>query len=155
MGFGRGAGATRAMDAARMAISSPLLNDGLGSAGGVLLNITGATDLALSGITEAATIVAEVASPDATIIFGALIDPRLAHEVTITLVASGGPPHGQLQGGPAAPGRGAPPSPAPLGARLPRRPRAPGGHVAATLPPSPDPQERLMSYLKAGHSSHS
>jgi cell division protein FtsZ len=149
MAIGHGTGEQRAQDAARMAISSPLLDDGLTGANNVLLNITGSTDLSLSEISEAAEIVAQAASPRATIIFGAVIDPRLAHAVNITLLATyGRPPHGQLQAGPGQfEGGPRPPDSTPLGARLPRHPQAPNDHAAAAIPPpSPDPPDEPDSF---------
>src|SRR5438067_2303281 len=89
MAIGRGTGETRAQDAARMAISSPLLDISMDGAKGVLLNITGGTDLALSEINEAADVVAQAADPGANIIFGAVIDPRLDNEIKITVIATG------------------------------------------------------------------
>ncbi|GAC1320346.1 MAG: cell division protein FtsZ [Chloroflexota bacterium] len=89
MAIGRGTGETRAQDAARMAISSPLLDISMEGAKGVLLNITGGTDLALSEINEAADVIAQAADPEANIIFGAVIDPRLDNEVKITVIATG------------------------------------------------------------------
>ncbi|MGI9145502.1 MAG: cell division protein FtsZ [Chloroflexota bacterium] len=89
MAIGRGTGETRASDAARMAISSPLLDISMEGAHGVLLNITGGTDLALSEINEAADVIAQAADPEANIIFGAVIDPRLDNEVKITVIATG------------------------------------------------------------------
>jgi cell division protein FtsZ len=89
MAIGRGTGETRAQDAARMAISSPLLDISMEGARGVLLNITGGTDLALSEINEAADVVAHAADPEANIIFGAVIDPSLENEVKITVIATG------------------------------------------------------------------
>src|SRR5579859_1447825 len=89
MAIGRGTGETRAQDAARMAISSPLLDISMEGARGVLLNITGGTDLALSEINEAADIIAQAADPEANIIFGAVIDPKLDNEVKITVIATG------------------------------------------------------------------
>jgi len=89
MAIGRGTGDTRAQDAARMAISSPLLDVSMDGAKGVLLNITGGTDLALSEINEAADVVAQAADPEANIIFGAVIDPRLDNEIKITVIATG------------------------------------------------------------------
>jgi cell division protein FtsZ len=89
MAIGRGSGDTRAQDAARMAISSPLLDISMDGARGVLLNITGGEDLALAEINEAADVVAQSADPEANIIFGAVIDPRLENEVKITVIATG------------------------------------------------------------------
>jgi cell division protein FtsZ len=89
MAIGHGTGETRAQDAARMAISSPLLDISMEGAKGVLLNITGGTDLALSEISEAAEVVAQAADPEASIIFGAVIDPKLENEIKITVIATG------------------------------------------------------------------
>jgi cell division protein FtsZ len=89
MAIGRGTGETRAQDAARMAISSPLLDISMEGAKGVLLNITGGADLALSEINEAADVVAQAADPEANIIFGAVIDPKLDNEIKITVIATG------------------------------------------------------------------
>jgi cell division protein FtsZ len=89
MAIGRGTGDTRAQDAARMAISSPLLDISMEGARGVLLNITGGTDLALSEISEAADVIAQAADPEASIIFGAVIDPNIENEVRITVIATG------------------------------------------------------------------
>ena len=77
MAIGRGTGENRAADAARMAISSPLLDVSMEGARGVLLNITGGGDLALNEINEAAEVIREAADPEANIIFGAVIDPRM------------------------------------------------------------------------------
>ena len=75
-----------------MVISSPLLDSGLEGAKHVLLNFTGDIDLTRSEINQAAEVVAQAASPETSISFGALIDPRLAHEMRITLIATGGRP---------------------------------------------------------------
>jgi cell division protein FtsZ len=89
MAIGRGTGETRAQDAARLAISSPLLDISMDGAKGVLLNITGGNDLALSEISDAADVVAQAADPEASIIFGAVIDPKIENEVRITVIATG------------------------------------------------------------------
>src|SRR5436305_300700 len=89
MAIGRGTGDTRAQDAARMAISSPLLDLSMEGAKGVLLNITGGADLALTEINEAADVIAQAADPEANIIFGAVIDPKLENEIKITVIATG------------------------------------------------------------------
>ena len=89
MAIGRGTGETRAQDAARLAISSPLLDISMDGARGVLLNITGGADLALSEISDAADVVAQAADPEASIIFGAVIDPKIENEVRITVIATG------------------------------------------------------------------
>lgn len=89
MGVGYGKGDTRAQDAAREAISSPLLETSIVGATGVLLNVTGGSDLGLLEINEAAEIVQEAADPDANIIFGAVIDENLKDEIRITVIATG------------------------------------------------------------------
>jgi cell division protein FtsZ len=89
MAIGHGSGETRAQDAARMAISSPLLDISMEGAKGVLLNITGGANLALSEISEAAEIVAQAADPEASIILGAVIDPKLENEIKLTVIATG------------------------------------------------------------------
>ena len=89
MGVGSGAGDTRAADAAKQAISSPLLETSIVGATGVLLNVTGGADLGLLEINEAAQIVQEAADPDANIIFGAVIDENLKDEIRITVIATG------------------------------------------------------------------
>jgi cell division protein FtsZ len=89
MAIGRGTGESRAQDAARMAISSPLLDISMDGARGVLLNITGGTDLALSEISDAADVIAQAADPEASIIFGAVIDPKIENEIRITVIATG------------------------------------------------------------------
>ena len=72
-----------------MAISSPLLDINMEGARGVLLNITGGNDLALSEISDAADVIAQAADPEASIIFGAVIDPKIENEVRITVIATG------------------------------------------------------------------
>lgn len=89
MGVGKGTGDTRAQDAAKQAISSPLLETSIVGATGVLLNVTGGPDLGLLEINEAAEIVQEAADPDANIIFGAVIDENLKDEIRITVIATG------------------------------------------------------------------
>ncbi|QLY81879.1 cell division protein FtsZ [Clostridium intestinale] len=89
MGVGTGTGDNRAQDAAKQAISSPLLETSIVGATGVLLNVTGGADLGLLEINEAAEIVQEAADPDANIIFGAVIDETLKDEIRITVIATG------------------------------------------------------------------
>ncbi|HHW92582.1 MAG TPA: cell division protein FtsZ [Firmicutes bacterium] len=89
MGIGRANGENRAAEAARMAISSPLLETSIDGAKGVLLNITGGASLGLFEVNEAAEIIAEAADPDANIIFGAVIDESLEEEVKVTVIATG------------------------------------------------------------------
>jgi cell division protein FtsZ len=89
MAIGRAAGADRAADAARMAISSPLLEVSIDGARGVLFNITGGKNLGLHEINAAAQVIYDVVDPGAEIIFGTAIDARLGDEVQITLIATG------------------------------------------------------------------
>jgi cell division protein FtsZ len=89
MAIGRGAGDSRAGEAAKMAINSPLLDVSMEGARGVLFNITGGSDLTLAEINEAAEIISQAADANANIIFGAVIDPRLQNEVKITVIATG------------------------------------------------------------------
>jgi cell division protein FtsZ len=89
MGIGCSSGEDRAVQAARGAISSPLLETSIEGAKGVLLNITGSSTMGLFEINEAAEIVAEAADPDANIIFGAVIDESLEDELRVTVIATG------------------------------------------------------------------
>ncbi len=89
MGVGYGKGETRAQDLAREAISSPLLETSIVGATGVLLNVTGDSELGLLEINEVAEIVQEAADPDANIIFGTVIDETLKDEIRITVIATG------------------------------------------------------------------
>lgn len=91
MGTGIGRGETRAAEAARCAISSPLLEDlSIEGARGVLINITGGADMTLYEVNEAATLVQEAAHEDANIIFGAVVDERLGEgELRVTVIATG------------------------------------------------------------------
>ncbi len=89
MGIGSATGENRAVEAARAAISSPLLETSIEGAKGVLLNITGGSDLGLFEVNEAAEIIAEAADPDANIIFGAVIDDNLKDEIRVTVIATG------------------------------------------------------------------
>lgn len=89
MGIGVGTGENRAIDAAKHAIASPLLETTIAGATGVLLNITGGASLSLNEVNEAAYLVHEAAAPEANIIFGAGIDESLDDEVRITIIATG------------------------------------------------------------------
>jgi cell division protein FtsZ len=89
MGIGYASGESRAVTAARAAISSPLLEASIEGARGILLNISGPSDLGLFEVNEAAEIVSSAAHPDANIIFGAVIDDALGDEVRITVIAAG------------------------------------------------------------------
>jgi len=89
MGIGVGKGENRAVEAARTAVSSPLLETSIEGARGVLFNITGDSKLTLYEINEAAEIISQAADPDANIIFGVMIDDNLEDEVRVTVIATG------------------------------------------------------------------
>jgi cell division protein FtsZ len=89
MGIGHGTGDDRAEEAARSAISSPLLESSIEGATGILLNISGPADLGLFEVNEAAEVVTGAADQNANVIFGAVIDENLRDEVRVTVIATG------------------------------------------------------------------
>ncbi|MFA6521537.1 MAG: cell division protein FtsZ [Candidatus Gracilibacteria bacterium] len=89
MGIGYGAGENRASDAAHAAIESPLLEMDIGGAKGILFNVTGGNDLSMFEVDEAARIITEAADPDATIIFGAVVNDSYTGEIKVTVIATG------------------------------------------------------------------
>ena len=89
MGIGSATGEGRAVNAARAAITSPLLEASIEGARGILLNIAGGPDLGLFEVNEAAEIIHGVAHPDANIIFGSVIDEAMGDEVRVTVIAAG------------------------------------------------------------------
>jgi cell division protein FtsZ len=90
MGAGRATGENRAIEATQQAISSPLLEEAtIQGAKGVLINITGGSDLTLFEVNAASSIIRESADDDANIIFGAVIDETLTDEMKITVIATG------------------------------------------------------------------
>lgn len=89
MGVGRAAGKNKAEEAAKMAISSPLLETSINGAKGVLINVTGSMDIGLEEVETAANLVQEAAHPDANIIFGAAFDESLEDEIRVTVIATG------------------------------------------------------------------
>jgi cell division protein FtsZ len=89
MGIGVGHGESRAAEAARAAVSSPLLEQSIEGATGILLNITGGPDLGLFEVNEAAEVVTSAADQNANVIFGAVIDESLRDEVRVTVIATG------------------------------------------------------------------
>ena len=90
MGIGRASGEDRAIEAAKMAINSPLLEVSIDGAKGVLFNVSGGPDMAMAEINEAARIITEHIDPDAKVIFGAVIDDKLKKgELKVTVVATG------------------------------------------------------------------
>jgi len=136
MGIGSARGEDRAVQAAELAISSPLLEASIDGAHGVLLSISGGSDLGLFEINEAARLVQEAAHPEANIIFGTVIDDALGDEVRVTVIAAGfdggGPTPrpdaralGSVQSGGAS--RPAAPTQAPAVPTAPAAPVAPAG----------------------------
>ena len=89
MGIGVAQGGDRAVEAARAAISSPLLETSLDGATGILLNITGGKELGLAEVDEAAQVVTAAADPNANVIFGAVIDDGMGESVRVTAIATG------------------------------------------------------------------
>ena len=89
MGVGRAAGKNKAEEAAKMAISSPLLETSIDGAQGVLVNVTGSMDIGLEEVETAADLVQQAAHPDANIIFGAAFDETLEDEIRVTVIATG------------------------------------------------------------------
>ncbi len=89
MGIGEGSGKSRAREAAMQAIHSPLLESSIEGARGVVLNITGGSDMTLSEVNTAAETIYEVVDPNANIIFGAVIDDKMQGEMRITVIATG------------------------------------------------------------------
>jgi cell division protein FtsZ len=89
MGVGYGSGESRAIDAARAAIESPLLELSINGAKGLLLSITGGSDLSMFEVDEASRLIKELCDPDANIIFGTSIDERYTGEIKITVIATG------------------------------------------------------------------
>jgi cell division protein FtsZ len=89
MGIGVAKGENRAVEAAKAAVQSPLLDTAIEGSKGILLNITGSSNLSLYEINEAAAIVTEAADTDANIIFGAVIDEALGDEIRVTVIATG------------------------------------------------------------------
>ena len=97
MGIGTGTGENRAADAARDAVMSPLLEQSIDGARGVLFTITGGPDLTLTEVSEAAEIIHGSADPEANIIFGAVIDERVGPDVKISVIATGFDPSRPLK----------------------------------------------------------
>ncbi len=89
MGIGYGTGDSRAAEAARAAVDSPLLETSISGAQGILFNITGGNDLSMYEVDEAARIITEAAAPEANVIFGAVIDDAYTGQVKVTVVATG------------------------------------------------------------------
>jgi cell division protein FtsZ len=89
MGVGSASGEARALDAAKTAVTSPLIEESIKGATGMLLNITGPEDLGLFEVNEAAQLVQAEADDNANIIFGSVVDPSMRDEVRVTVIATG------------------------------------------------------------------
>ena len=89
MGVGRAAGKGKAEEAAKMAISSPLLETSINGARGILINVAGSPDIGLEEIEQAAGLVQAAVHPDANVIFGATFDETLDDEIRVTVIATG------------------------------------------------------------------
>lgn len=89
MGIGMGSGETRAIDAAKAAVGSPLLESSVDGAKGILFNVTGGKSLGMHEVDEAARLITKSVDPEAKIIFGAVIDDNIGEDVKITVVATG------------------------------------------------------------------
>ena len=142
MGSGASAGKRRSVEAAEMAISSPLLEDvSIDGATGILINITGGPDLTLHEVNEASTLIQEAAHEDANIIFGSVIDANAGDEVRITVIATG---FDRASLGIRAP------QPQPQAQPQPQQPivRAPARSVSPTQPPSRDTGVARASMLR-------
>ncbi len=127
MGIGRASGENRAVEAAKQAIASPLLEVNITGAQGILFNISGSSNLTLYEVTEAAEEIRAAADPEANIIFGASFDERLGEDVVITVIATGlrrhAPPRDRSAARPPSARTRSPAGPS--RARLPRRAGAP------------------------------
>ncbi|QXG75773.1 cell division protein FtsZ [Modestobacter sp. L9-4] len=148
MGIGSARGDNRALLAAEQAIASPLLEASMEGAHGVLLSISGGSDLGLFEINEAASLVSDAAHPDANIIFGAVIDDALGDEVRVTVIAAGfdsGRPSNRKDAGTTLLATAAPVAPAvpsaPVSAPAPVRAAAPAqtGERLVSQPPAAAP----------------
>lgn len=140
LGVGRAAGKDKAEAAAKMAISSPLLETSINGARGVLINVTGSMDIGLEEVETAANLVQEAAHPDANIIFGAAFDDSLEDELRVTVIATGFDEKDE----PAA--MGAKPFSA-AGAKVEEQQRAasPAAQYQAPAAPAPEPEKAAVS----------
>ena len=89
MGIGKGTGEGRAMEAAKLAINSPLLETSINGASGIIMNVTGGSDMTLHEVTEAAQVIHDAVAEDAIVTFGSVIDDRIQGEIQITVIATG------------------------------------------------------------------
>jgi cell division protein FtsZ len=145
MAIGRAAGENRAEEAARAAISSPLLEVSISGAKGVLFNIAG-SDYTLYEVNQAARVIQEAADPDANIIFGAVIDERLQDEIQITVIATGFEGRHQTVSRGALRNRGT--ATGGSAAAIPPRPRVPSEERPVEPRPEPRVEPRRDSYYR-------
>ena len=140
MGVGRAAGKGKAEEAARMALSSPLLETSIAGAHGVLINVTGSMDIGLEEVEQAASLVQEAVSDDAITIFGAQFDETMEDEIRVTVIATGfEKPAAQPEEKPAA---AAQPAPAAAESALPQSAvEAPQPLSAADDPKPQEPED--------------
>ncbi|HJM36433.1 MAG: cell division protein FtsZ [Dehalococcoidales bacterium] len=99
MSVGRGSGQNRAVDAAKQALASPLLDVSMQAAKGVLFNIAGGSNLSLFEVNHAADVIREAVDPEANVIFGVVLDPNMGDEIRLTLIATGFATREALAGG--------------------------------------------------------
>ncbi len=140
MGVGRAAGKSKAEEAAKMAISSPLLETSINGAKGVLINVTGSMDIGLEEVETAANLVQEAAHPEANIIFGAAFDDTLEDELRVTVIATGFDEKEESQPMPAKPFSAA-------GAKVEEKRAQPASQFGSTQPvaPAPEPEKAAVS----------
>ena len=142
MGIGRGFGKTRARDAALAAVSSPLLDFPIEKAKGVVFTITGNADMSLQEVNEVASVISNIVSADANIIFGTSVDETYADEIAVTVVATSfevpgeAPQQEAAAANPFTRGYNTPPPPAPEPVYQQRAPPP-----AQPPPPQPPAQE--------------
>lgn len=139
MGIGIASGKSRAREAATVAVSSPLLEASIEGAKGVVLNITGGSDLTLHEVNAAAESIYEVVDPNANIIFGAVIDERMQGEIRITVIATGFSPEIQQTVIKSVmpstrPVQSAAPPPSPMSAKPPAKEKESTGHSILDIP---------------------
>ena len=137
MGVGRAAGKNKAEEAARMAVSSPLLETSINGARGVLINVTGSMDIGLEEVETAATLVQEAAHPDVNLIFGASFDEELEDEIRVTVIATGFDEEPQQPAAAAVKAAPAAPAQPQTAAEQPAAPAAPEAAPAA----QPEPEK--------------
>ena len=137
MGVGRASGKNKAEEAARRAVSSPLLETSINGARGVLVNVTGSTDVGLEEVEIAANLVQEAAHPDVNLIFGASFDEELEDEIRVTVIATGFDEEPQQPAAAAVKAAPAAPAQPQTAAEQPAAPAAPEAAPAA----QPEPEK--------------